>query len=167
LSERARDRDAVSRALYVDTKSYLVDNCLVKTDRMSMACALEVRVPLLDKDIAELAFEIPASLKVADGKTKVLLKQLAARYVPPRCVYRAKEGFSIPIKQWLGTQFRPIMETYLDKRRIDQAGLFQAETVERLKREHLSGAQNHSHTLWSLIVFEKWRSNWLEARTSG
>jgi asparagine synthase (glutamine-hydrolysing) len=106
-------------------------------------------------------------LKVANGQTKVLLKRLAAKYVPERCVYRPKEGFSIPIKTWLATQFRPVLETYLDERRIRQGGLFRADTIARLKREHLAGTQNHSHILWSLIVFEKWRSDWLEATPHG
>jgi asparagine synthase (glutamine-hydrolysing) len=97
----------------------------------------------------------------------VLLKRLAAKHVPEHCVYRPKEGFSIPIKSWLATQFRPVLETYLDPRRIKDGGLFQVDTVERLKREHLSGAQNHSHVLWSLIVFEKWRSEWLEGGAHG
>ena len=167
LAFRARHRDPISQSLYIDAKSYLPDNCLVKTDRMSMAVSLEVRVPLLDKEITELAFEMPGRLKVANGQTKVLLKRLAAKYVPERCVYRPKEGFSIPIKTWLATQFRPVLETYLDERRIRQGGLFRAETVARLKREHLAGAQNHSHVLWSLIVFEKWRSDWLEAAQHG
>jgi asparagine synthase (glutamine-hydrolysing) len=167
LAARAGNRDPVSKSLYIDTKSYLVDNCLVKTDRMSMAVSLEVRVPLLDKEVTELAFMIPDQLKVAKRKTKVLLKRLAAKHVPEHCVYRPKEGFSIPIKSWLATQFRPVLETYLDPRRIKDGGLFQVDTVERLKREHLSGAQNHSHVLWSLIVFEKWRSEWLEGGAHG
>jgi asparagine synthase (glutamine-hydrolysing) len=83
--------------------------------------------------------------------------------VPRQCVYRSKQGFSIPIKNWLGTQFKSVMETYLDARRLRDGGLFDPTTVERLKREHLAGEANHSHILWSLIVFEKWRSTWLEA----
>jgi asparagine synthase (glutamine-hydrolysing) len=140
----------------------LVDNCLVKTDRMSMAVSLEVRVPLLGKEVVELAFSLPSRLKVARRKTKILLKRLAARHVPHHCVYRGKQGFSIPIKSWLGTQFRDVMESYLEPGRLRRAGLFDATTVERLKREHLLGSANHSHVLWSLIVFERWRSTWLE-----
>jgi len=162
LHTRAQRFDPVDRALYVDTKSYLVDNCLVKTDRMSMAVSLEVRVPLLGKEVVELAFSLPSRLKVARRKTKILLKRLAARHVPHHCVYRGKQGFSIPIKNWLGTQFRDVMESYLEAGRLRRAGLFDATTVERLKREHLSGYANHSHVLWSLIVFERWRSTWLE-----
>jgi asparagine synthase (glutamine-hydrolysing) len=147
----------------VDLKSYLSDNILVKVDRMSMAVSLEARVPYLDRNVVELAFQIPERLKIANGQTKVLQKQVAARYIPESCVYRPKEGFSIPIKNWLCTQFRPIMEDYLDPKTIREQGTFQPETIERLKQEHLAGTANHSHLLWSLIVFQSWRRHWLDA----
>jgi asparagine synthase (glutamine-hydrolysing) len=102
-------------------------------------------------------------LKVNKGKTKVMLKQIAARHVPANCVYRQKEGFSIPIKNWLGTQFRPLMDELLDSSRIRDAGLFNGATIDTLKQQHLSGQASHSHVLWSLIVFEAWRDKWLNA----
>jgi asparagine synthase (glutamine-hydrolysing) len=160
IAARAANRDDVDRALYVDLKSYLVDNCLVKVDRMSMATSLEARVPLLDKELVELAFRIPSRHKVAKGGTKLLLKQLAAAKLPADCVYRPKEGFSIPIKSWLKTEFRPLMEDLLENRRVQEDGLFDASTVDRLKREHLENRANHSHILWSLIVFQDWRRRW-------
>lgn len=162
LFERAGDRHPLNRSLYVDLKSYLSDNILVKVDRMSMAVSLEARVPYLDINVVELAFKMPAHLKVAKGQTKVLLKQVAARHVPENCIYRPKEGFSIPIKNWLGTQFRPILDDYLNPKTIQEQGVFQPETIERLKQEHLAGTANHSHLLWSLIVFQSWRRHWLE-----
>ena len=162
LFERSADRTPLNRSLYVDFKSYLVDNCLVKVDRMSMAVSLEARVPFLDKELVELAFQIPDNLKVAKGKTKVLLKKIASRHVPHDCVYRPKEGFSIPIKNWLVTKLRPLMENLLNRRKIHDQGLFKPSTVERLKNEHLSGLANHSHVLWSLMVFQAWRERWLD-----
>lgn len=163
LFDRAGDRTDLDRSLYVDVKSYLSDNILAKVDRMSMAVSLEARVPYLDKDLVELAFRVPDTLKVHKGKTKVMLKEIAARHVPASCVYRQKEGFSIPIKNWLGTQFRPLMDGLLDSSRIRDAGLFNVEAIESLKQQHLSGHANHSHVLWSLIVFEAWRDKWLLA----
>ena len=160
LAEAARGRNEVDRQLYVDLKSYLSDNCLVKVDRMSMATSLETRVPLLDVELVELAFGMPPELKVHNGETKVLLKRVAARHVPRECVYRQKQGFSIPIKQWLGTSFRPLMEELLSPARLGPEGLFNVATVERLKREHLNGRANHSHVLWSLLVFHDWRRRW-------
>jgi asparagine synthase (glutamine-hydrolysing) len=160
LLDRAGDRPGLERRLYADVKSYLVDNCLVKVDRMSMACSLEARVPFLDHEVAELAFRAPSHLKVNGGSTKVLLKRLAAARVPRECVYRPKEGFSIPIKHWLNGPLRPLFEELLDERAVAEQGLFQPATVARLKREHTSGRANHSHILWALMVFQEWRRRW-------
>jgi asparagine synthase (glutamine-hydrolysing) len=161
LFERAGDRTDLDRSLYVDVKSYLSDNILTKVDRMSMAVSLEARVPFLDKNLVELAFRVPDRLKVSNRTTKVMLKEIAARHVPANCVYRQKEGFSIPIKNWLGTQFRPLLDELLGSTRVRDAGLFNVTTIETLKQQHLSGSANHSHILWSLIVFEAWRDKWL------
>ncbi len=161
LRERAGERDDLNRQLYVDVKSYLVDNCLVKVDRMSMACSLEARVPLLDHELVELAFRIPPHLKVNGSATKVLLKRIAARHVPRECVYRPKEGFSIPIKNWLAVELRPLMEELLDPRGLAQEGILRPDAVERLKREHLESRANHSHVLWTLMVYRDWRRRWV------
>jgi len=164
LFRRAGNRQPLNRSLYVDMKSYLCDNCLVKVDRMSMAVSLEARVPYLDKELVELAFCIPDNLKVANGQTKILLKRIAARHVPDKCIYRPKEGFSIPIKNWLTSSLRPLMEELLDSKLIEEQGVFEAQMIEKLKHEHLSGIANHSHILWSLMVFQAWRKRWLNGQ---
>lgn len=160
LAEEAGDRDAVDRALYIDARSYLTDNCLVKVDRMSMACSLETRVPLLDPELAALAFSIPSALKVRGGETKRLLKRVARRRVPSWCVDRPKEGFSIPIKRMLREEMKPLMTDLLSSDRIEREGVFRPATVRRLVEEHLKGEANHSHGLWSLMVFHDWRTRW-------
>ncbi len=160
LQSEAAELDGRGRALYVDFKSYLVDNCLVKVDRMSMACSIEARVPLLDKQIVEMAFRMPSDLKYTSGQTKILLKRVAARHVPRDCVYRAKQGFSIPIKSWLRTEFRELLETSLGEACITSGGIFEPGEVSRLKREHLENRANHSHVLWGLLVFQHWLQRW-------
>lgn len=162
LFRDAGSRTSVDKSLYVDVRSYLCDNILTKVDRMSMAVSLETRVPLLDKELVALAFQMPEALKIHRGRTKVLLKKVAARHVPANCVYRPKEGFSMPIKNWLRGQFRGLLEDLLDERRIREGGLLQVETINRLKAEHLAGTADHSHVLWALIVFEAWRDKWLK-----
>jgi asparagine synthase (glutamine-hydrolysing) len=166
LFREAGERSPVDRNLYVDMRSYLCDNILAKVDRMSMAVSLETRVPLLDKELVELAFQVPNILKVHRGRTKILLKKVAACHVPAHCVYRPKEGFSMPIKNWLRGQFRGLLEELLDERRIREGGLLQAGTISRLKSEHLAGTADHSHVLWALIVFEAWRDKWLKNYSS-
>ena len=160
LQREAHARDRRDRALYVDLHSYLVDNCLAKVDRMSMACSLETRVPLLDPVLVELAFRIPSSLKYSARKTKILLKRVASRHVPRECIYRPKQGFSIPIKNWLKREFKPLVEDLLGRDRIAREGLFDPAMVEQLKREHEENRANHSHVLWGLLVFQDWRQRW-------
>jgi asparagine synthase (glutamine-hydrolysing) len=162
LMRAAGPRQPLNRGLYVDVKSYLCDNILTKVDRMSMGVSLEARVPYLDRELVELAFQVPDHLKVSRGHTKVLLKAIAARHVPAHCVYRPKEGFSVPIKNWLRTQFRHLLESLICRERMEQGRVFAWPAIERLKTEHLDGRANHSHILWSLMVFEAWRERWLE-----
>ncbi|NWF88160.1 MAG: asparagine synthase (glutamine-hydrolyzing) [Ignavibacteriaceae bacterium] len=159
---QAGDRGELNRSLYVDVKSYLCDNILTKVDRMSMAVSLEARVPYLDPDLVTLAFQVPEEYKVTSNETKIILKKLASKYVPKECVYRPKEGFSIPIKNWLIHEFRPLMDGLLDHKKIEQEGIFNSKTVEKLKYDHLNGKSNNSHILWSLIVFQDWKRRWLE-----
>ena len=163
LFERAGPRSPLAQSLYVDVKSYLSDNCLVKVDRMSMANSLEARVPMLDRELVELAFQAPDQLKIHQGKTKILLKKIAAQRIPENCVYRQKEGFSIPIKHWLGTQFKPLMNDLLNSSQLKAEGVFNVETINMMKRQHIDGTVNHSHVLWSLMVFQAWRRRWLES----
>ncbi len=162
LFKRAGDRGHLNRSLYVDVKSYLCDNILTKVDRMAMAVSLETRVPYLDPDVVELAFRVPEELKVKPDETKVILKRAASKLVPKECIYRPKEGFSIPIKNWLNNEFKPLMDDLLDAGKIKNDGIFNPETIKRLKSEHNTGTANHSHILWSLIVFHDWKNRWLK-----
>ena len=161
LFSKAGDRGELNRNLYVDVKSYLVDNILTKVDRMSMAVSLESRVPYLDPDLVELAFQVPEKYKTDSKSMKIILKKVAAKYVPNECIYRPKEGFSIPIKNWLNNEFSPLMEDLLSEKKINSDGIFNYETIKRLKTEHKSGIENHSHILWALIVFHDWKKRWL------
>jgi len=152
----------VDRLLYVDLKSYLCDNILTKVDRMSMAVSLEARVPYLDVDLVSLAFTVPAELKVTPMQRKVLLKEVARRRLPEDVVSRSKQGFSIPMKHWLKTRFRPIVEGYLNVDALRRDGLFNPETVDELRKAHLEGRADHSHLLWSLVVFQAWKRRWAD-----
>jgi asparagine synthase (glutamine-hydrolysing) len=133
---------------------------LTKVDRMSMACSLEARVPLLDLDVVRLAFRMPSALKYDGRRTKIALKRVAARHVPREAVYRPKEGFSIPIKTWLKHELRDLLAEHLSPARVAADGLFDPDTVQRLQREHFANRANHSHVLWSLLVFQCWKERW-------
>ncbi|MDX1700712.1 MAG: asparagine synthase C-terminal domain-containing protein, partial [Melioribacteraceae bacterium] len=161
LFKKAGNRGSLNRSLYVDVKSYLVDNILTKVDRMSMAVSLEARVPYLDPDLVELAFQVPENLKTNSNSLKIILKKVAARHVPHECIYRPKEGFSIPIKHWLNNEFKPLLEDLLSEKEIKTDGIFDYNFIKKLKQEHSSGIENHSHILWALIVFHDWKKRWL------
>lgn len=148
--------DAVNRELYADLRVYLADDILVKVDRMSMATSLETRAPFLDTDLMELAFSLPGHLKVRGTERKVVLKQALQGVLPDTILFRKKEGFSIPMKNWLRRELQPLMRDLLSRQRLVRRGLFEPREVARLIDEHVAGRANHAHQLFSLMVFERW-----------
>ncbi len=148
--------DEINKQLYVDLKMYLVDNILVKVDRMSMATSLEARVPFLDYRFVEFAATIPGEYKMQGRKTKVILKQAMEGLLPKEILYRGKEGFSIPIKNWLKKDLKPLMMETLAPEKIRREGFFNSDYIQKLIRQHLAGQENHSHRLWALIIFGRW-----------
>jgi asparagine synthase (glutamine-hydrolysing) len=155
LARGSRD-DVLNRQLYTDLMIYLADDILVKVDRMSMATSLETRAPFLDVDVMELAFSMPGPLKVRDGVRKYVLKQAMRGIVPERILHRRKEGFSIPIKNWLRRELEPLMRDLLAPARLARRGLVEPAEVARLIDAHVAGRENHAHTLFPLMVFERW-----------
>lgn len=149
---------------YVDIKSYMVDDILVKVDRMSMATSLEARVPFLDHRVVEFTTTIPSRLKLAGmshQKTKYILKKSMEKILPREIIYRGKEGFSIPIKNWLKTDLKPMMLDVLSPEMIKSQGFFNPEYVGRLIDEHMKNTENHSHRLWALMMFGIWYDNYI------
>jgi len=153
--------DPVNSGLFLDLQTYLVDDILVKVDRMSMATSLETRVPLLDHKIVEFVYSIPGDLKLKRLTTKWIFKKTMGRLLPRQNIYRSKEGFSIPIKHWLRTDLKDLMLDYLNAKRIKEGGLFQFDPIEKMMDLHLRQRENFSHQLWALLVFEMWRENYL------
>jgi len=148
--------DDINKQMYVDLKMYLVDNILVKVDRMSMATSLEARVPFLDHRFVEFSATVPGDYKMQGMKTKVILKQAMEELLPNEILYRGKEGFSIPIKNWLKKELKPLMMDTLASDKIKREGFFNSNYIDKLVSEHLKGTENHSHRLWALIIFGRW-----------
>ncbi|MFQ5636708.1 MAG: asparagine synthase (glutamine-hydrolyzing) [bacterium] len=159
--KRVNSNDDLNRQLYVDIKTYMVDDILVKVDRMSMASSLEARVPLLDHRFVELTASIPGTLKLHGRQTKHIFKKAMQPLLPPQILSRGKEGFSIPIKNWLKEDLKDLMLDVLEPARIQQDGFFNPQHVQQLIDEHLSGIENHSHRLWSMMVFGIWHELYL------
>jgi asparagine synthase (glutamine-hydrolysing) len=148
--------DLTNRQFYTDLSIYLADDILVKVDRMSMATSLETRAPFLDADVMELALSMPADFKIRHGERKWILKRAVEGLVPERILSRKKEGFSIPMKNWLRRELQPLLRTLLSPDRVAARGLFEPGEVTRLVEDHVAGRENYAHTLFPLMVFERW-----------
>ena len=155
--------DHLKTLMYLDTIAYLPDDVLVKVDRTSMAASLEVRSPLLDYRVLEMAWRMPDSLRVSrDGVGKVALRRLLERDLPKELFDRPKQGFSVPLNDWLRGPLRSFAGDILSSDRIARAGLFDHRLVERRWSEHLSGRRNWGQHLWTLIMFELWQDRWAQ-----
>jgi asparagine synthase (glutamine-hydrolysing) len=148
--------DPLDRALYVDVKTYLVDDILMKVDKMSMAVSLEARVPLLDHKLIEFAASVPSSLKLKEGRSKYLLRRLLERRVPPSIVDRPKQGFAVPVGEWLRGPLAPMVDDLLCSGPMRERGVFDQAAVRALWQEHRDGVRDHRHRLWSLVMLELW-----------
>lgn len=164
VMEGAISHDPTDRLIYHHCKLYLAGQNLVTLDRAAMACGLEVRAPFLDHVLVELACSIPSGLKLRGWTTKYILKRALAGLVPNSILHRRKQGFSLPIAQWLRGPLRPFLEEVLSPDRLRRVGLFRPETVGRLVGEHLAGKKNHRKALWTLLTFELWRDAYLPGR---
>ncbi|HUR33059.1 MAG TPA: asparagine synthase (glutamine-hydrolyzing) [Vicinamibacterales bacterium] len=158
--------DALDRALYVDANTYLIDDIMTKVDRASMAVSLEAREPLLDHKLLEFAARVPARFKIRGGQGKYLLRRLLERSVPKSIVDRPKHGFEAPIGEWLRKPLAPMAADLFFDGRMHTRGVFDVKTVERLWSEHQSGARDHRHRLWSLLMLELWFREFADAPVS-
>jgi asparagine synthase (glutamine-hydrolysing) len=146
----------VARMMRCDTQSYLVDDILQKVDRATMAVSLEARNPLLDPEVAEVAFRSIALAEESPGR-KPLLRAALSLVLPKRLVNRPKRGFGVPIGDWLCGELRPAVE---DLVLCSQGEHYDAGVARRVCLEHLSGRRDATHHVWSLVAFELWRDRW-------
>jgi len=142
--------------MLVDQTSYLPDDILAKVDRASMAVSLESRTPFLHPQLIEFAWRIPVDMKVRGGERKWILKQVMNRYLPSELMDRPKMGFGVPIDSWLRGPLREWAESLLDWDILKKQGLFDADMIHVLWKEHLSGKRNLQSVLWAVIMFQAW-----------
>ncbi len=146
--------DPVSAMMLTDIQTYLAEDILTKVDRMTMAHSLEVRCPLLDYRIVELACRMPLSFKIKSTTTKRILREAAKSLVPHPILTRAKYGFQMPLGEWLKGRLKKWAQSLLFDLSLD---LLDREYVTRLWDEHQSGKMDHAHRIWLLLVFQEWR----------
>jgi asparagine synthase (glutamine-hydrolysing) len=152
--------DDASAMMMADTLAYLPGDILTKVDRAAMAASLETRVPFLDNEVVALAWRLPPHMKLRDGISKWVLREVLARYVPPALTDRAKAGFAVPMDSWLRGALRNWAGDMLSEQRLRRAGMLDHVLVARLWNEHQSLRRNHQHVLWAILMFESWRERW-------
>jgi asparagine synthase (glutamine-hydrolysing) len=166
LYDDAPANDPLSRLLYLDTKTYLVADILTKADRMSMATSLEVRVPMLDHKFVEWVTSLPVEWKLRAGTRKHVLKKLAERLgIPSPLLHRRKQGFQLPLVEWMRNDVKDQFLRVLLEPRTLQRGYFKPEAVRSLVDEHVRRRRNRSGLLWRMLVLELWHRNFMESRT--
>jgi asparagine synthase (glutamine-hydrolysing) len=159
--------DPISQMLYVDTKTYLVEDILTKVDRMSMLTSLEVRVPILDHTFVEWVTSLGPEWKMRGGQQKYIFRKLAERLgVPKDVLYRPKRGFALPLIHWTRNEMKDMILSVLLDTRTLQRGYLDPDGVRHLVDEHMSGKRNHSGRVWRLLLFELWHRNFLERFSS-
>lgn len=145
-----------SEMMYLDLTGYLPDDILTKVDRASMGTGLEVRVPLLDHQLVELAWQIPMSMKIHHGTGKWALRQVLFKYAPAGLFSRPKTGFAIPIGQWLRSPLRDWAEGLLQGPELDRGGILDRRMIRQLWEGHLTGRYNAQAQLWPILMFQAW-----------
>ncbi|MBS0266821.1 MAG: asparagine synthase (glutamine-hydrolyzing) [Planctomycetes bacterium] len=156
-------RDFTTRTTCADVLTYLPCDILNKVDIASMAYGLEVRCPLLDQEVVDLAAAMPIDWKIQKGKGKQILIETFADLLPPAIQTRKKMGFGVPLDHWFRGELAPLLkDVLLDPRSLGR-GWFRPQAVEQLVDEHVSNQWDHSYRLWALLVLELWQQHYLDS----
>ena len=161
LQRRAPRGDIVNRMLYIDTKTWLPDDLLVKADKITMANSIELRVPLLDHEVLEFAASLPANLKVRGTTTKYLAKKALGKRVPEPIINRKKAGFPTPYAAWLKKDLKAWAREVLLDSKTRARGYFQGHTIQKMLDENKT-KDLYAKEIFSLIVLELWHREFVD-----
>jgi asparagine synthase (glutamine-hydrolysing) len=154
-ASRCRSDEQLDREVYVDLKMTMADSVLMKVDKMSMANSLEVRVPFLDHELVEFATGLPPAWRMRGFETKSILKEAMLAHLPREILYRRKQGYSLPIKNWLRNELRDYAREAIGRSELVRE-FFEPAAIERVWEEHLARQHNHNHLLWALLNLALW-----------
>lgn len=146
----------IERMMQLDMLAYMPDDILTKVDRATMASALESRAPLLDHRVAEFACSLPLEMKVRNGVSKWVLRQVLYRHIPKELIERPKMGFEVPIGLWLRGGLKEWAVALLDPDRLAREGYLEPKLIGRLWSQHQLGTHNWGHQLWNVLMFQAW-----------
>jgi asparagine synthase (glutamine-hydrolysing) len=152
--------NTVLTMVYLDLMTYHPDDILQKVDRAAMSVSLETRVPYLDHNLVEFIMSLPLEMKIRNGSSKWILRQVLDRHVPRQLMERPKMGFAVPVGDWIKGDMREWAESLLEERQMKEEGFFVFQTVEEMWQRHLSGRFNHTHELWNILMFQSWLETW-------
>jgi asparagine synthase (glutamine-hydrolysing) len=158
------DEDSLDRALYCDLKTYLPEDILAVTDRLSMHHSLEVRVPFLDHKFLEFCAVIPPEIRMKGFRKKYLLKKATRNILPPAVIEHRKQGFVGPMTQWLKNDLKEYAQKALSKNNLKKHGLLNHRVINQILKEHFSGKEIHDTLIWAVLVFQKWYDSYIEKR---
>ena len=145
----------------MDTKTWLVDDLLLKADKMTMASSVELRVPFLDHRIVEFAMSIPSKFKIRKREGKYILKSIAKEILPIEIVSRKKMGFPVPTREWFGSDNIEMIEDNLFSPRSLVRDYFSEGTMKELLKSHVAGVEDSSKIIFSLLVLNAWGNMYL------
>jgi len=137
-------------------KTYLPEDILALSDRLSMWHSLEVRVPLATPSLFELASRIPTSMKISLKDKKIILKNIARAYIPESVIRHKKQGFEAPMANWLRNDMKQYCQETLAEDKVAQAGIFNPQVIGKIVSEHMSGIKKNNKILFSLLIFSEW-----------
>lgn len=149
-------KDSLDRALYCDIKTYLPDDILALSDRVSMQHSLEVRIPFIDHEFMEFCATIPPEIRLKGFKKKYLLKKALSEILPKEVINHRKQGFVGPTASWMKSDLKQVIIDSLSRKELDKHGYIKYDTVSRILDEHFSGKQLHDKLIWSLLIYQKW-----------
>jgi len=162
IAESVSTGNPTDNLLYLDSKTYLPADILTKVDRMSMASSLEARAPLLDHKLIEFVTQIPTDLKLKGSETKYIFRKAVAPLVPNEILNRPKQGFGVPINEWINLQLKDKIHETLSERKTVERGYFDARYIKILLDEHAAKRRDHSYSLWMLYMLELWHRRFLD-----
>lgn len=156
LQQIPDEKSLVNRMLFMEVYSFLIDHNFNYTDKMGMAEGVEIRVPYADKSLVELSTRIPPNLKMKGITTKYILRKVAERYLPKEVIYRPKTGFGAPIDHWIKNDMVPMIQSRLNNNFIQEQGIFNAGSIEKLLSDNRSGKVRGAYPIWSLLTIQSW-----------